>query len=55
MRPTRKEIIMQNMIAVALGNITMERARENIKEDLKFWGFQVAPSDIEDLTNNEEE
>ena len=55
MRPTRKEIIMQNLTAVALGNITMEKARENIKEDLKFWGFQVASSDIEDLTNNEEE
>ena len=55
MRPTRKEIIMQNMIAVAIGAITMEKARENIKEDLKFWGFQVAPSDYDNATNNEKE
>ena len=55
MRPTRKEIIMQNMIAVALGNITMEKAKENIKEDLKFWGFKVAPFDYDNATNNEKE
>ncbi|MBR4891516.1 MAG: hypothetical protein IKU15_09580 [Clostridia bacterium] len=55
MRPTRREIIMQNLIAVELGKITMEKARENIKEDLKFWGFQVAPSDFDNITANDEE
>ena len=55
MRPTRKEIIFTNLFAVAIGAITMEKARENIKEELEFWGFQVAPSDYDNATNNEKE
>ena len=55
MRPTRKQIILENLIAAAYGFITEEQARANIKEDLKFWGFQVAPSYYDNVTNNEKE
>ena len=55
MRPTRKQIIFQNLILAAYGLITEEKAKACIKEDLKYWGFQVAPSDDDNVTNNEKE
>ncbi len=54
MRPTRKQIILQNLILAAHGLITEEQAKACIKEDLKFWGFQVAPDD-ENVESNAKE
>lgn len=51
MRPTRKQIILENLIAAAYGFITEEQAKANIKEELKFWGFQVADSDDINIEN----
>ena len=51
MRPTRKQIFLENLIAAAYGFITEEQAKANIKEELKFWGFQVADSDEINIEN----
>lgn len=45
MKPTRKEIIFTNLFAVALGAITMEKARENIKEEFAFFGYSITKSE----------
>ena len=51
MRPTRKQIIFQNLVLAEYGLITEEQAKVCIKEDLKFWGFQVADSDDINIEN----
>jgi len=45
MRPTRKEIIFTNLFAVAIDKITMEKAKENIKEEFAFFGYQITKSE----------
>lgn len=55
MRPTRKQIIFQNLVLAEYGLITEEQAKACIKEDLKFWGFQVVPDDDENVENNAKE
>jgi hypothetical protein len=55
MRPTRKQIIFQNLVLVAHGLITEEHAKACIKEELKYWKFKVVPSDNDNVEKNAKE
>ena len=55
MRPTRKQIIFQNLVLVAHGLITEEHAKACIREELEYWKFKVAPSNNDKVEKNAKE